>query len=782
MNRLARIRILIWFLLLAGAVGLVSQSRFSADMSFFLPAHPSPEQQILIEQIQEGAVSRLLMVGIAGGDASQRARISQQLRQALKDSGAFTSLQNGAQESLAADLEFLFRHRYQLSPRVSPERFSEAGLGEAIAASIDLLGSPLGMLFKPYLDRDPTGELSTLLLQLGQGTQPATQAGVWSSRDGQRALLLAQTRARGSDTDGQEAAVRTIESHFETIRQAELARGQADTQLLLSGPGRFAVQARATIKEEILRLTLISSLAIILVLLYVYRSPRLLALGLLPVVSGAVAGIAAVSLVHGTVFGITAGFGAALIGEAVDYSTYYFVQSGRMGLDAWRQRFWPTIRLGVLTSMAGFAALLFSGFPGLSQLGLYSLAGVVTAALVTRYVLPDLAGPAVARAGPRTRQAWAPRAFALLSHLRWPVLALTLAALAYLYVQRAHVWHPDLSALSTVSEAEALRDGQLRADLGAPDSRYLVVTRGRDMEQALQAAEQAGVMLDHLVAEGVIGGYDSPARFLPSQATQARRRQALPEPAEVAARLPAALADQPLKPQRLTPFLEELAQARQAPDLTRADLAPTSLGLAVDALILQRDGYWSVLLPLHPLPDSQVQGLPVARIRTALAPTEALFIDMKGEFDALYDAYLTEAQRLSLLGVAAIALLLALSLRSARQLRHVLLPLAMAVPLVMASLHLLGERLHLLHLIGLLLIVAVGSNYALFFSQNHQQEAPDEETLTSLLVANLTTAIGFGTLALSSVPVLHAIGVTVGPGAILALLLAAMFAPGKARP
>ena len=43
-----------------------------------------------------------------------------------------------------------------------------------------------------------------------------------------------------------------------------------------------------------------------------------------------------------------------------------------------------------------------------------------------------------------------------------------------------------------------------------------------------------------------------------------------------------------------------------------------------------------------------------------------------------------------------------------------------------------------------------------------------------MLVANLTTAIGFGTLALSKVPVLHAVGVTVGPGAILTLLLAAI--------
>jgi predicted exporter len=44
----------------------------------------------------------------------------------------------------------------------------------------------------------------------------------------------------------------------------------------------------------------------------------------------------------------------------------------------------------------------------------------------------------------------------------------------------------------------------------------------------------------------------------------------------------------------------------------------------------------------------------------------------------------------------------------------------------------------------------------------------------SMVVATLTTAIGFGALAISSVPVLHAVGALVGPGAILALLLSAV--------
>ena len=43
--------------------------------------------------------------------------------------------------------------------------------------------------------------------------------------------------------------------------------------------------------------------------------------------------------------------------------------------------------------------------------------------------------------------------------------------------------------------------------------------------------------------------------------------------------------------------------------------------------------------------------------------------------------------------------------------------------------------------------------------------------LASLALANVSTLIGFGVLGLSQVPVLHAIGATVGPGALLALLL-----------
>ncbi|EQD54205.1 membrane protein, partial [mine drainage metagenome] len=118
----------------------------------------------------------------------------------------------------------------------------------------------------------------------------------------------------------------------------------------MSGTSVFSVKSRNTIEGQITRLATASLALVISLLLLVYRSPRLLVLGLLPVLSGALAGVAAVSLMFGQVHGLTLGFGTTLIGEAVDYSIYFYLQrAGHRNPD----HFWRTLWLGVSTSMAG---------------------------------------------------------------------------------------------------------------------------------------------------------------------------------------------------------------------------------------------------------------------------------------------------------------------------------------------------------------------------------------------------------------------------------------------
>jgi len=166
------------------------------------------------------------------------------------------------------------------------------------------------------------------------------------------------------------------------------------------------------------------------------------------------------------------------------------------------------------------------------------------------------------------------------------------------------------------------------------------------------------------------------------------------------------------------------------------------------------------------------------RRAVAGAAVPAELLDLKGEADRLYSGYLRDAVRLALAGLIAIAALLCIALRSPLRALRVMAPLMLSVLTVAAVLVTLGRALTILHIVGMLLIVAVGSNYALFFDRTatRPQETSVPLVLASLLTANLATVIAFGVLATSSVPVLADLGSTVAPGTFLALLFAALLA------
>jgi predicted exporter len=560
----------------------------------------------------------------------------------------------------------------------------------------------------------------------------------------------------------------------------------------MTGPGVFSVTSRETIKSQVSRLAALGFLFIAVLLLLVYRSFTVLALGFLPVITGVLAGIAAVSLGFGVVHGITLGFGTALIGEAVDYSIYLFVQSepGSPDRRHWVRQFWPTIRLGVLTSLCGFAALLLSGFPGLAQLGLYSMAGLLAAATVTRFVLPHLLPTNFRIRDVSATGLLLSRLLRRAAALRWGAVILLLIACAILVEHRAHLWNDKISSLSPISQAAVELDSSLRADVGAPDVRYLVVVSGASRESVLQSAERVSTLLQTQVDQGELAGFESPSRYLPSMATQRARHASLPPPAVLEARLAQAVQGLPVRAQLFAPFLADAAAARSQPLLQAADLDQTSMGMAVDALLLQRNDHWSALLPLTAPQDV---GINASRIQAALSTTglaDVLFVDLKAESDRLYSGYLYEAIFLSLGGLAAIIGLLLLVFRSPMRMARIIAPLVAAIITVTAGLAVFGQQLIILHLVGLLLVAAVGSNYALFFDRADQGLAPGEgvmagsmpvtpaippSTLASMLFANLTTVAGFGLLAFSSVPILQAMGVTVAPGVILALIYSAIF-------
>lgn len=771
-----RIAIAVWILglLLGGAV--IAQTRFATDMSAFLPRSTDPNQQLLVDQLSNGVAARLMLLAIEGAEPETLTTLSKSLAARLRTLPQLALVNNGEEAGLEKDRDYLWRNRYLLSPGVTPERFTRAGLREALEADLQLLRSEMGLLAKRMLPGDPTGEMLLLLEQLGSGGRPTLRDGVWVSSAASRAILMVEARAAALDIDAQEQVLTEIRRIFESLRAAH--PGAEEARLIATGPPVFAITSRAQIKGDASRFSLVATALIALLLLSAYRSPRVLVLALIPVATGVLAGVTAVSLGFGFVHGITLGFGVTLIGEAVDYAIYLLTQTTRVSPPAVTlKRIWPILRLGVLLSVSGFGAMLLSGFPGFVQLGLFTITGLVTALAVTRFVIPVLlpqgfAGAETAALDPVLR-----RLLIVLPRMRLALAGLLAFALVALLLHQGSYWEDELSSMNPVPRSTLELDRTLRRDIGMPETRHMVMLRAKTEQDALMLSERAGAALRPLIAEGILAGLDAPHLYLPSEAAQRARQAAIsPEPA-LRTDLDAALAGLPFRPDLFAPFIAGASAAKTRPLLTRKSLEGTTLALKVGAMLVAQGESTIAILPLHGVQDP-------ARTEAALGalPRETVsLLDMKQEADRLLSDYLREAQALALFGSLAVTALLAIALRAAERVLTVLAPLAAAVIVTTAMLTLGGAKLSIFNLFGLLLVVAVGSNYALFLERARHEPAKAYRMIASLVLANLCTVIGFGVLSFSGVPVLQGIGKTVAIGTILSLVIGAILTVPRKR-
>jgi predicted exporter len=759
----------LWLALLAICGLIAARSSYRTDMGDFLPHSASLAQQVLAGQVNGGAASHIVLVAIKGAPTPVLAALSQTLAAQLRQQPAFLDVLNGDENSFTGVQNYVWTNRYLLSSQVSPAEFSTTGLHSALQSDLALLGSELGMALGASLPSDPTGEMLLLLKQLGSGPGPTTQNGAWTAPDGSAALLLVHTQAPGFNLDAQQQALTEIRTQFAQARAA--TAGGSGAEIQMSGPGVFAVTTRDTTKQDVSRLSMLALLGAAGLLAFAYRSPRVLLLGLLPIVSGALAAIAAVSLAFGFVHGITLGFGVTLIGESLDYAIYLFTQTGRgeQGSDT-LARIWPTLRLGALTSIAGFCAMLASSFTGFAQLGLFSIAGLIAAAATTRFVLPNLMpqGFFAPGAEPLARPVQC-----LLRHKHGARAALAtafLAAIILLLLHRGGMWDTNLLNLSPIPTAQQQLDNTLRQQLGVSDQRYFAVFKAPDAQQALRMSEALTPTLDTLVTANDLTGFDLPSAILPSEQTQRQRQAALPDAATLHENFAAAAKGLPFNPQAFTPFFKDVAAEKVAPLLTPASLPP-ALALQFDSLLTRNGADWVVMVPLHNVTNPTA----IAQRLTGIA-----FVDLNQQSGRLLRTFQNQAITLAAAGSLAILLILCLGLRSLRRAAAVAAPLAIAVTITAAILTLGGAKLSIFMVAGFLLIVAIGSNYCLFFERTAPRAKNWPRAAASIVLANLCTVAAYGLLSFSRIPVLHDIGLTVATGTFLSLICGAVLSTPKA--
>ena len=761
---------LLWLAALLAAGGWIARTlELSGDLRRFMPAAQTQAQKLLIDELGEGPGSRLLLVALSGDSAETLATQSAAMRDALaahaSGPGAwFEFVANGADTGLDAIPERLRPYRYLLSPTLDTRPFDAAMLGDELASRVQDLGSPAAGLIEPLLPADPTLETLKLAERWQPVNAPQRLHGVWFDRAGREALLVVATHAAGFDPTGQQRALDAIGQAFQQ------ARGHSASQLVVTGPGAFSVEIGGRTRREASLIGSVDTLIFVLLLALAYRSWKAPLLGALPLASGGLAGLGAVALGFDGVHGITVAFGFTLIGVAQDYPIHLFSHQ-RPGLSPWAsaRALWPTLGTGVASTCIAYLTFLVSGVDGLQQLAVFTIVGLGTAALTTRFALPGLIDPAPRDVADSARLARAWQWLARLPRPRaMPLLALAALAVAVVALAPGAFWQNDLSRLTPVPADALARDARLRDELGAPDVRYVIAVEGRDAEAALRASEKLLPALQHMRDHGAFEGYDLAARYLPSVATQRARQARLPDAAALRASLDEAVAGSPFRSDAFDEFLADVARARAASPLAPRDIAGTPLATRVGGLLLDRDGHATALVSLSGLADPTA----VAHIAQRHG---AQLLDLKQASESLVAGY--RQRVLWALALASVLLVATvwIALRSPRRTWRVLAPMALATVLILAVLRGSGVELNLFHLVALILAAGLGLDYALFFDHAGDDRAEQVRALHAIIVCSLTTLLVFSLLALSSIPVLRAIGGTVALGVafnfVLALLI-----------
>ena len=746
-------------LLVLGGLYVQRGLKIGADLRLFMPAPRTPEQHLLLDEIGEGPASRLLLLAIEGAPAEALADTSRALAAALRNDAAVKWAANG-EASVDAIPERLLPYRYLLSPEVDHERFDAATLSRTLTSRARDLASPAAGLLEAWVPRDPTLETLALLESWQPPTEPQRQYDVWLDRSGGRALLLVETVAAGFDPRGQAVALAHVRSAFSVVRAAPGER------LIISGPGAFSVLMQQRTSAEAQRFGTLATVGMVLLLLVAYRSPSLVVLGSLPLVSAGIAGLAAVSAAFGEVHGITLAFGFTLVGVAQDYPMHLFSHQrrGLAPLDNVRA-LWPTLATGVASTCIAYLAFLASGVSGLAQVAVFTITGLAVAGLSTRYLLPRVMATDLPDRGESALLGRLWHGIAGLPTPRAAITAVVIGCLGLVTLMPGAFWQDQLGALMPVP-AELLRqDVALRNELGAPDVRHLVVIEAPDTDAALARAESLGPALDSLVAAGAMQAYDHAARYVPSRARQLARQRNLPAEADLRRALSRALDGQPFRSGTFEPFVVDIAAARRLAPLVPEDLAGTPLAARLESLLLKRDNHVVALVTVSGVKDA-------ARLRAAVTGPDVTLLDLKQASEDLVAGQRTRI--VQSLAVAAVLLVIVVwvALRDRRRVWRVVAPMALTTLIILAVLRGTGVSLNLFHLIALVLAAGLGLDYALFFE--HAEDDPREQrrTLHALLVCALSTLMVFALLSLSTLPVLRAIGVTVTIGVIANFVLA----------
>lgn len=734
------------------------------DLLAMLPTterHPLAEAAV--EQLARANGDRIVLL-VEDADDAKAKDAARALGQSLEQSKAFGTV---TATLPPFDLDRLLApyltHRFYLlsdadraalgSPGYDPAQVLARRLNEPFLAGVGL-----------KLEDDPFGWLQHWLEQQPWSRSPLLpEDDLLVAHGDDRTYVLVTAELRGSSYD--DAVQRPT---LAALSAAEHALHQAYPSVRMSRAGAlfYAASARADAEHDMHMVGLISTLGIALLLLAIFRSPGPLLLAFLSTAIGIVSALTLTLLLFGQIHLLTLVFGAALLGEAVDYSIQYLASRANAGAD-WNaargaRQVRPALWLALGTSLLGYALLGLMPFPALRQMAVFAMAGMLAACLSVFWLLPALLQKPARPLTPAATAA-ALGLQKLAARAGWPAFVL-LALVAVPGIWR--LGHDDDIHLLISPPADVVAQEQhIRQVTGLGNGTQFYLVHGTTVEETLQRAEALDARLQAMTERGQLQAWLSVSTMLPSQARQRAGHDALAPLFASPDRLKAQLQQAGFRADAATRYVD----AWPGRPLHLAEWLQLPLSTPFRYLWMDggKDGYGALVVPQGQddtsLLRTAAQGLPGVEL-----------IDKPASVSELFGRYRRYA---SLWLLAALILIVPVFgwRYGWRTMPRVVAPPVFGIGLTLAALGYLDQPLTLFHWMALMLVLGVGANYAVFMREGepYARHLPGA-TFASVLLSAITALLSFGLLALSSMPALRHFGLTLLLGIGFTALLVPM--------
>lgn len=510
-----------------------------------------------------------------------------------------------------------------------------------------------------------------------------------------------------------------------------------------------------------------SIIGIVVLVLVVFRRIKPLVLMFIPILVGYFVAAIITILVFDEVHLVTLAFGAGLVGVSIDYALHFLCERRVLSSHKILPRLLPGLMLGLFSSVMAYAAQALAPFPGLRQMAVFSVSGLIAAWLTVVFWFPWLtrnqpvqALPLADQFGVLRRKIPALQAGKLLVAVCFMLILLATMS----FYSAAEI--DDIRLLQTSPKSLVAEDQKVGRALGANSSSQFILVKSRSLENSLLKEEQLSPQLEALKQAGLLVDFQAISNVLPSMARQDENL-----------RMVSALYDDRLRKlfARLnlpeSKLLDSLNSFHREQTRRLTPEAWQQLGISAqwENFVVSTDkGELASLIRLSGLDGTQGREQLMALINSDV---DLLFVDQIQNNTDLLIKFRLEITRW--IALAYLLIFAVLVFRYKKQVWRIVLPPAMASILTLALLVQLEQGINLFHIMALILVLGIGLDMGIFLAETDGSS----HTWLAVSLSCVTSLMAFGLLTLSKTPVLHHFGITVLLGLCLVWLLVLIMRP-----